>query len=472
MNYQKTYYLFCSASSFTSLAFVCFCLYEYSLNEDISQVTFQEFHKREENIYPSLTICLSSIFLEDEFVTYGQGINHSTYTDYLYGDHWDDRMIDIDYDNVTKNFEDYLLGIAMLTPDWRHLEAKEYFLYDHYKTKIPVDGNVTLPSTSNYNWKPKFYISYRGVTQKCFTADIPYTQNEKVWTFGLVFDSHLFPGAIRPWADDFGVKIHYPGQFFHAKMQKYIWNVRDSNSSDWLNMKFKIQKLEVIKHRETKKKPCYKNWTKDDKHIMTEKIKRVGCKPSHWKMDTKLPICKFKKQMEEFLEFDMTLYQPACQSIQKILHTYEEQEDILLYHHSEWSNKIDGIFEVVIEFQDGTYMEVQQVRDYGFLDVVGDIGGYLGLFLGFALLQIPDLIFKIYWGIADIIKQKRGKFTGNHQTDDRKISTKPIEFSVDQNAQKIQNNNEEINSNKRAIEDIRATLQLYALIMEDLDSYA
>ena len=113
MNYLKIYYLFCSACSISAVVYVCYCLYEYFLNEDISQVTFQEFHKREENIYPSLTVCLSSIFLEDELITYGEGINSTTYTDYLYGDHWDDRMIDIDYDKVTTNFEDYLLGIAM-----------------------------------------------------------------------------------------------------------------------------------------------------------------------------------------------------------------------------------------------------------------------------------------------------------------------------------------------------------------------
>ena len=114
MNYKVTYYVFHSVCSFATILFLSYCLYEYSLNEDISQVTFQEFHKNEKNIYPSLTVCLSSIFLEDKFVTHGQGINLSTYTEYLYGEHWDDRMIDVDYDNVTTKFEDYLQGVALI----------------------------------------------------------------------------------------------------------------------------------------------------------------------------------------------------------------------------------------------------------------------------------------------------------------------------------------------------------------------
>jgi hypothetical protein len=386
----------------------------------------------------------------------------------LRGEHWDDRMIGIDYDNVTSNFENYLLGIAMWTPDWRYLEGKEYFLYDHYKMKRDIVGNNTLESTNGYNWKPKFYTSYRGATQKCFTADIPYMHDEKVWTFGIVFDREFFPEGIRPWADDFGVKIHYSGQFFNAKMQKYLWTYL-GNFTYWLNMRFKVQKLEVIRNRETKKRPCNKNWKKDDKNIMNEKIKRVGCKPSHWKMDSVIPMCKFKNQMEEFSKFDMTLYQPPCQSIQKILHTYEELE-ILVDYTSEWRNEIYGIYEVIIEFQDGTFMEVQQVRDYGILDVVGDIGGYLGLFLGFALLQIPELTLKIYLWIADKIKQKRGIVVGNRRKDNLQISIKPIELSVDKNSQKVQNNSQEIDSSKRAIEDVRFTLQHISMKMEEVDS--
>ena len=49
-------------------------------------------------------------------------------------------------------------------------------------------------------------------------------------------------------------------------------------------------------------------------------------------------------------------------------------------------DEFDFIFEVVLEFQNGAYMEIRQIRAYSIEDLVGDIGGYLVQFLGFALL--------------------------------------------------------------------------------------
>ena len=71
--------------------------------------------------------------------------------------------------------------------------------------------------------------------------------------------------------------------------------------------------------------------------------------------------------------------------------------------------EVNNIFEVILEFTDTTYMEIEQVRDYGIQDVVGDVGGYLGLFLGFALLQIPEVIFTIISWIKDILRLKHSK---------------------------------------------------------------
>ena len=39
-----------------------------------------------------------------------------------------------------------------------------------------------------------------------------------------------------------------------------------------------------------------------------------------------------------------------------------------------------------------TFMEKIQTRAYTFDDLVGSCGGFIGLFLGYALIQIPELI--------------------------------------------------------------------------------
>ena len=71
LHFKVAYYLFHFICTSATIAFICFCLYKYSLNDDVSQVTFQEFHKEKDNLYPSLTICTSYIFFNESFKSYG-----------------------------------------------------------------------------------------------------------------------------------------------------------------------------------------------------------------------------------------------------------------------------------------------------------------------------------------------------------------------------------------------------------------
>ena len=157
----------------------------------------------------------------------------------------------------------------------------------------------------------------------------------------------------------------------------------------------------------------------------------------------------------------MTDYIPACQSIQKILYTYQEFK-IIEDWTQEWLDEIDSIYEVLLEFQDGTYMEIQQVRDYSIQDVVGDIGGYLGLFLGFAILQIPELIFRIYFWIDGVLSKKQlsiNPISEKLQTQEANecnanCSTEALNRKIDQNVA-------DIDTMKRTLDEIRA--QIYRL---------
>ena len=461
LHFKVAYYLFHFICTSATIAFICFCLYKYSQNDDVSQVTFQEFHKKKDNLYPSVSICLSSIFYEEKLKSYGDGINISTYTDFMSGEYWDDRIEKVDYDNVTLNFSNYLLGIGMWTPDWRYLKGDKYFLYDHRKAIKRTHKNISLPTDEMDEWIPHFYNSYRGASQKCFTVDIPYTPLQKVWTFGIVFDGNIFPGGIRPSYYEFGVKVHYPGQFLDSKMQKYVWKEMNSNSSEYVTMRFKIQKLEVMKHRETHNFKCNMKLKESDESKMLEKIREVGCKPPWWKEILAFPFCRSKEKLKMFSEFNMTDYIPACQSIQKILYTYQEFE-IVEDWTQEWTDEIDNIYEVLLEFQDGTYMEIQQVRDYSIQDVVGDIGGYLGLFLGFAILQIPELIFRIYFWIDGVLSTnkiimnpKNEKLPSQEENECMsKCSTEVLNRKIDQNMA-------DIDTMKTTLDEIRA--QIYRL---------
>ena len=42
------------------------------------------------------------------------------------------------------------------------------------------------------------------------------------------------------------------------------------------------------------------------------------------------------------------------------------------------------------------YLEIKQTKAYTFTNLVGNVGGYIGLFLGYAILNTPSLASKLF----------------------------------------------------------------------------
>ena len=87
-------------------------------------------------------------------------------------------------------------------------------------------------------------------------------------------------------------------------------------------------------------------------------------------------------------------YPPACQTIADIRYKYVEVDvnnqtlglmsglnDIMDISAETPNNQ--GLFGVFLDtFPVGSYKEIRQVRAYGIQSLIGNAGGYLGLFLG------------------------------------------------------------------------------------------
>ena len=59
-------------------------------------------------------------------------------------------------------------------------------------------------------------------------------------------------------------------------------------------------------------------------------------------------------------------------------------------HHFIFRN--ESYFWITQEFRQTSFLDKMQVRAYTFDDLVGACGGYIGLFLGYTLIQIPRAI--------------------------------------------------------------------------------
>ena len=65
-----------------------------------------------------------------------------------------------------------------------------------------------------------------------------------------------------------------------------------------------------------------------------------------------------------------------------------------IFHNSGFTN--DSYFTFWVFYRQTTFREITQIRAYDLDNLYGNIGGYMGLFLGYAILNIPTMFFILY----------------------------------------------------------------------------
>ena len=53
-------------------------------------------------------------------------------------------------------------------------------------------------------------------------------------------------------------------------------------------------------------------------------------------------------------------------------------------------------FKIRLWFRSNQFMEIKQIRAYNFQTLVGNGGGYIGLFLGCTIIELPSMISSAY----------------------------------------------------------------------------
>ena len=410
----KLFHLFVqSMCVLVTVVLACLCFYKFLLDDDLAQVNFQTFNDNNHALYPSVTLCFMgpSIFLEDKLTLLGEGINARNYAHFLKGLLWNNTMSEVDFDDVTIKIEDYLEGVIISSSgdNARHCSKNFHKILSHFS----VSGCV---NTSHYEDFPtntfNFYVSYRDYQTKCFSMDVPYIKGSKLNRLRIFIKSHIFPQFIDKeyvFEKNFGVFLHYPRQLFRSPIRKLYQNVQDQLLLKV--MKFKMQNIEVLIRRNKPSQKCNEDWKKDDVRILRKIASGIGCQPPHWKLaplntlkkNLKVTKCSDKKKMQLFSRHSPLAYlvpniaflnnlPPPCQDVTQVLSEYKEDQ---------WSKEefkeLDveaDFFEINLSFPSSVYKEIVQIRAYGFQSLVGYVGGYVGMFLGLGLSQLPTLLMK------------------------------------------------------------------------------
>ena len=373
-------------------ALLFYCSIKYVKNESTSLVDFQTYHNEKKDIYPSFTMCFGIIDEQDELYDKKRlkeiyNIENVTkYINFLAGEEWDEELLTVDYDDVTIDLKDYVKTVILRV---NSSYSDPIYKWNNNDTNKNVSKSIPKTSAQRKDSFP-FYTSFRQAKNKCFTVDFstetfPEMNGHLISTFEVIFKDLKLPNVI------IGYFLHYPKQFIRSPSLDLEWRTKIGIITGDTKV-FWIDNLDVIRRRNTPNTPCNMEWQNDDEIIRKQIVNDVGCKPPHWKINDDYPICNNKIAMKKtnILKWDvpdtafLKSFKQPCQQVQSISFTPHVVRRI---------NESEEPFPYLwLIFKSTTYKEIQHIRSFSAESLVGNMGGYVGLFLGFAIWQVPEAI--------------------------------------------------------------------------------
>ena len=385
-----------------TLCFTTYCLHQYILNEDTSLVHFRKYHNKPVDIYPAVSLCFGNYLIPSAF-------NHNQtqifgYKRFLIGMKQDEEYAKLSYENVTMDIKEYIIETFMIKQFESGLEEDAKAPEKETKNNRNQSGNeqddifdegTALEDTISWDQDKYLYVSANvDPYYKCWTFEIPYIDEQTTFrSFVIRLKRSVFRKSIRPTHDDFKVVISYPGQFLSARVTKSDWRKISKLRRNDLRMEFNIQNMIILRKRNKMSEKCKKETKRDDEDKLKQLVKSVGCRALHINVNTTFPDCKNQEQIGNASNFfaEIDEYEGPCRQVEKMLYFYDEYEES--FH---LNDDADNGYDLVLNFQGNTFMEIEQVRAYDFQNLIGNGGGYIGVFLGVALIQLPTLVYRCY----------------------------------------------------------------------------
>ena len=275
-------YIFTFLCIFTTLSMIYYWGYKFSLDEDISVITYRKFYEREDDVYPTASICLENPFLKQRLAEYG--VNQSLYLKYLRGEYFSENMLRIPYKNVTIDISNYIKGYILLhgngSAKYVKFDSGSYVGEKRILTHVSYNGFSTI--TKGFN--------------KCFALEIPRVKHLQV--FRILLSNRLFPNGLRPTYAKLSVFYHFPRQFLLAgRNVRWTWPYRAANES--YKTRFLIGAITILKQRNKQQSRCIEACDAYDNWVMKFHQNEIECNIPYLKLQEQIPICNSKEQMKQ-----------------------------------------------------------------------------------------------------------------------------------------------------------------------------
>ena len=365
---------------FGAIISVIWCCYEYAKNEDMCEVNYRRFLETDEYVYPDLTVILPIQVNETKLkLAFGKDINASFFQGILFGYYWDDRIMDVDVDDVSLPLSEYMISHCVWSSFYQNCTALQ---------KI---------------------ITWREFGSVYHTYRLPI--NKKTAAAAFQFRSSVFSNGLHPNPHELMMIFQYPNRIYraHGSLFDGYWRTVNGQTAN-RRITFNLKDLEVLRRRNKRSDGCTEIPDYDSK-IKEVIYNDVGCRPFYVNNSNVKEICSSKEQMQNLSERLLSVFHrfsgseigvPPCTEVQRIQMEYLSEPKDVTTREEITSNYLDEIerindtwFEIRYDIKTDTFKEIKQNRAYSAQSLIGNVGGYLGLLVGFSFIDMIDAFTSI-----------------------------------------------------------------------------
>ena len=386
----------------------------YLENRDASSITHKFFNQFEQDKYPTYSICVTGneLYLSHEELLFNAlGVNSEQYIDILKGYGWRYKFdtSQLLYTKETLKFEnisDYKFASEDLKEDLIPLHPGDIITWAHFGAEAINDTVVYRSSKEDtMTLGIPFFTSYRTPDEICFTRKskdrlgaIRSHDLLAMNPFLLTPGKHLFA--------ELRIIFHYPGQLIRNYGNP---SYRSTFASMRRNTVLQLTVSHVTKliNRPDSNIRCYNGIESDDTILRESLIKRIECIPVYWNSILKdirnKKLCESAEQLRDvYSEF---------RKYKEYFSTYDRPcvDMTTLVTDSRGLPQRKNQFFIDIVYKDKAFQEIRNVREFTFESFFSSMGGFVGIFLGYSILHIPDLIKN---GLAFLKRSRHSQLIG------------------------------------------------------------
>lgn len=364
---------------------------EFLENRDSSIISYHHFNQDPSDQYPTFSICVKGedIFWENEEFLYDQtGVTSAEYIEILKGNGFRYEINENTLLSEKKSLD--IHDVSMI--NFEHIRLQQASIITGADL-ITNGKNSTIHFGHSDAWESNtndipFYIGYQSSDETCFTRNSKYEQN-LLRQYDSIFLNDLF---LKPGTHlnlEMKIVVHYPRQLLRNYDNPRYTSTFYSHNMDQV-LELRISHATTSKNRPNANVKCDDKTKSDDTKFKEEVVKKIGCIPICWNSTMGHPIqfevCHSLEQLRDanFLienkkDF-METYDPPC----------VEMNTMVIVNKDLPQEKDE--FKVVIRYTEDVYQKIESIESMSLLAFFAQWGGFVGIFLGYSFLQIPELI--------------------------------------------------------------------------------